>query len=47
MTKPLLVKLIKKIFFKNYNKVVFFKKGKKKKKERKEKGGEKTSFSTS
>lgn len=46
MTKPLLVKLIKKIFFKNYNKVVFFKKGKKKK-ERKEKGGEKTSFSTS
>lgn len=48
MTKPLLVKLIKKKFFLNYNKVVFFKKGKKKiKKKRKEKGGEKTSFSTS
>lgn len=31
MTKPLLVKLIKKKFFLNYNKVVFFKKGKKNK----------------
>lgn len=34
MTKPLLVKLIKKNFFLNYNKVVFFKKGKKKKKKK-------------
>lgn len=35
MTKPLLVKLIKKNFFLNYNKVVFFKKGKKKNKKKK------------